>query len=112
VPHGSLTHETLDNRSLAFDKVIVDRLRSNPLLIQDAQSILQRRLTTCGPRVLPALLEWREILNGAFDKLIEVMTSSDERAIRLRQSSPFCGEGFITREERATIIRSFRYEAQ
>jgi hypothetical protein len=35
--------------------------------------------------------EWEALLNGNFDELLRFMVSSDERATRLRQSSPFTG---------------------
>jgi hypothetical protein len=56
------THAVLDERSLALDAIVVGRLRENPALVDRAKEILARWQATSGPRLLPALLEWRRIL--------------------------------------------------
>jgi len=45
-------------------------------------------------------------LDGALEDVLAVMESGDERAVRLRQSSPFAG--FLTAEERNAILREFQ----
>jgi hypothetical protein len=104
-----LTHAIVDERSLALDAIVVGRLRENPALVDRAKEILARWQATSGPRLLPVLLEWRRILEGDFEEMLSILQSDDEHARRLRQSSPFCGEQFVTREERNAVIRSYRH---
>jgi hypothetical protein len=103
-----LTHDMIDQRSLAFDRVIANRLRRNPGLVEAAKEILRRRLHTCAPGVRPLFQEWQRILDGEFEDILAVLAADGERAKQLRQASPFAGEKFITREERNSILREFR----
>lgn len=49
------------------------------------------------------LREWRTLLDETpFSQLLEFLRSDDERAVRLRQSSPFAG--VLTPEERQSIL--------
>ena len=99
-------HRLIDERSLAFDRVIAARLRSEPALVEKARGNLARWLETCSAAARPDLLEWQRLLSGPFDELLVLLEATDERATRLRQSSPFCG--ILTPEERLGIIREFQ----
>jgi hypothetical protein len=98
-------HRLIDERSLAFDRLIAEKLRQNPALINKARANLKRWMNTASPSAKPALREWQELLDGPTTKLFEVLEGTDERAVRLRQSSPFCG--ILTREERTRILLEF-----
>jgi hypothetical protein len=98
-------HRLIDERSLAFDRVVARKLRANPDLINKAQTNLRRWLVTCSAGVRPVLLEWQRLLEGPTEALFAHLQATDERAARLRQSSPFCG--VITAEERNRILREF-----
>jgi hypothetical protein len=53
-----------------------------------------------------ALLEWaRPLDQRPLDDILTLLRSSDERAARLRQSSPFAG--VLTPEERLAILRLY-----
>ena len=99
-------HRLIDERSLAFNRLISAKLRSQPVLVDKARDNLARWLETCSAGAKPALLEWQRLLFGSFDELLALMEATDERATRLRQSSPFCG--LLTEEERLGIIRKFQ----
>ena len=99
-------HRLIDERSLAFHRLIAAKLRSHPALAEKARANLARWLETCSAGAKPALLEWQLLLSGPFDDLLAFMEATDERATRLRQSSPFCG--ILTEEERLAIIRQFQ----
>jgi len=99
-------HRLIDERSLAFDRVIAAKLRSEPALVEKARSNLVRWLETCSAAARTDLLEWQRLLSGPFDELLVLLEATDERATRLRQSSPFCG--ILTPEERLGIIREFQ----
>lgn len=98
-------HRLIDERSLAFHRLIVGKLRADPTLVAMAHSNIERWLQTCSPGVRLTLLEWQELLGTPFEKLLAFLESSGERATRLRQSSPFCG--ILTESERLAIIREY-----
>jgi hypothetical protein len=101
-------HQQIDRRSLAFGHAIAERLKSHPEFITRARVTLARWLTTVSPRVSPALLEWSQILEGPLDGVLEILTSTGERATRLRQSNPFAG--VLPASERNAILRRFQDE--
>ena len=99
-------HRFIDERSLAFDRLIAAKLRSQPTLVEKARSNPVRWLETCSAGARPDLLEWQRLLSGSFDELLVLLEATDERATRLRQSNPFCG--ILTQEERLGILREFQ----
>ena len=86
--------------------LIAAKLRTDPTLVQHARGNLERWLRDCSTRTRPALLEWRALFDGPIDELLTFLTSQEERAVRLRQSSPFAG--ILTPDERAVILREFQ----
>jgi hypothetical protein len=98
-------HQLIDERSLAFDRLTAARIASDPALVHRARGTLQRWLQTASPRVRPVLEEWQAVLDGPLDALLAVLHSTDERATRLRQSSPFAG--VLSAAERTAILRQF-----
>ncbi len=99
-------HRLIDERSLAFDRLIAAKLRDQPALLETARGNLARWLETCSAGTKPALLEWQRLLAGPFGELLSLLEATDERATRLRQSSPFCG--ILTPDERLSILREFQ----
>jgi hypothetical protein len=99
-------HRLIDERSLAFSRLVADKLRADPALIEHARCNLERWLGSCSERSRPALLEWRELLDAPLSEVLSFLTSHEERAVRLRQSSPFAG--MLTSEERFAILREFQ----
>ena len=99
-------HRLIDERSLAFDRLIAAKLRGEPALVEKARAILGRWLETSSRRATPDLIEWQRVLDGPFEGLLALLEATDGRATRLRQSSPFCG--ILTTEERTGIIREFQ----
>ncbi|MEI6535506.1 MAG: hypothetical protein WCN98_09220 [Verrucomicrobiaceae bacterium] len=99
-------HCLIDERSLAFDRLIADKVRANPRMVERARGNLLHWLETCSPRARATLLEWRDVLDGPLSELLRMMTATDERAVRLRQSSPFCG--ILSRAERSRILKEFQ----
>ena len=98
-------HRRIDERSLAFGRAIAARLPRYPEHVTHAQATLGRWLNGCSDNVRPALMEWQAILDGTVEGIIEILTATDERAIRLRQSSPFAG--ILSNQERNGILRAF-----
>lgn len=66
-------------------------------------------MRVCAPNTRPTLEEWKSILDGPLEKVIAVLTGTDERATRLRQSNPFTG--VLTPQERNQIILEFHDKA-
>ncbi len=98
-------HRDIDRRSLAFDRLIAARIRENPALVDKARANLRRWRSTASPGALRTLEEWNVLLEGPFDDLMTLLQADDERATRLRQSSPFCG--ILSRDERLEILKQF-----
>ena len=73
-------HRLIDERSLAFDRLIVAKLTADPRLVEKAPGNIQRWLLTCSAGVRPALLEWQQLLDGSLDELLAFMVATDERA--------------------------------
>ncbi len=100
--HG---HEIIDQRSLAFDRATIAKIASQPELIDRALATLQRWLPASSLGTRPTLLEWQTILIGPREELLDLLSATDERATRLRQSSPFAG--IFTASERTAILRQY-----
>jgi hypothetical protein len=99
-------HRLIEERSLAFDRLIAAKLRSQPALLEKARANLARWLETASPRAKADLHEWQRVLSGPLAELLVLLEATDEHASRLRQSSPFCG--ILTADERLGIIREFQ----
>jgi hypothetical protein len=99
-------HARIDERSLAFGRAIAEKLQAHPQLIERAHATLQRWMTLSSPDVQQTLQEWMAILADGPTKAIQVLTSTDPRATRLRQSNPFTG--VLSRDERNAILREYR----
>ncbi|HMO27123.1 MAG TPA: hypothetical protein PKB10_12740 [Tepidisphaeraceae bacterium] len=99
-------HRDIDARSLAFGQLIAERIRAEPELVEHARNNLQRWLQTCAQSSTATLKEWISILEGSVDDIAAVLTGTDDRAVRLRQSNPFAG--VLTPSERNSILRQFQ----
>jgi hypothetical protein len=100
------SHEWIDQRSLALHEAVAKKLAEHPELLEVARQNLRRWLAQ---NRQPALLEWQRLFETLeFDNLLAFLRSPDERARRLRQSSPFAG--VLTTQERQAILD--RYETQ
>jgi hypothetical protein len=99
------SHQVIDERSLAFGRAIAERLESRPEHIETARATLLRWMKTCSESVRPTLQEWLTALNGPMDGIIGLLTGTDERSIRLRQSNPFTR--VLPQHERNAILRQF-----
>ena len=98
-------HQNIDLRSLAMDQRMAEKLLANPALVDRGLANLDRWLKTCSPGVRPVLIEWQTLLQRPLPDVILVLRSTDERATRLRQSSPFAG--LLSVSERTEILKRF-----
>jgi len=97
-------HRRVDERSLAMHRLVARKLLADPALMDRARDNLRRwQESDGGPK--PALAEWERILQGPADQVADFLAERSERAIRLRQSSPFAG--VLTEAERRAIYESY-----
>jgi hypothetical protein len=91
-----------------MDRVIAEKIRANPKLVQIALSNIKRWLANpdYSESNRQAILEWKRIIETTtVAALVTLLESSSEEARRLRQSSPFCG--ILTPGERQAIFRKY-----
>ena len=98
-------HRQIDERSLAFGRAIAVHLAQHPELISRARATVARWLETCSPGARSTLLEWQDALMGPPDGVHALLTGTDERATRLRQSNPFAG--VLSQQERTALLKHF-----
>ena len=99
-------HRHIDERSLAFGRLLAVRVSERPKLVEHARATLRRWATECSPGTRPTPEEWSAILDGPVDGVIAVLIGTDDRSVRLRQSNPFAG--VLSPQERNTILRRFQ----
>ncbi len=100
------SHEWIDRRSLALDRLIADKLAVQPELLDRARQTLARWIAQRQPHRPEVLLEWQEMLQShSLSEILALLRSDSEEAHRLRQSSPFCG--ILSIEERLAIFREY-----
>jgi hypothetical protein len=107
-----VTHETLDQISLAQHKLIAKKLRENPEAIIALARRNLKRYIKCRPAPASYLWrEWRAILEqNSVDRIIAVMTAKTAKATELRQASPFAG--VLTSDEIAGTIQREKERAR
>lgn len=96
-------HGDLDARSLELGRMVADRIRRDPSLVDEAKRYIERRLPLASSGERLELEEWRGILRTmSLSRLRRFLLQDDARATRLRQSSPFLSA--ITPEERRQVF--------
>ena len=103
-PYSS--HRLLEIRSLAMHALIARKIERDPSLLEIARRNVERWRARWKEKPPAWLEEWRELLGQSWQSVATLITGSDERATRLRQSSPFAG--VLSNEERWRIHEAFR----
>ena len=101
-------HTIMDARNRELHRAIAEKMRQNPTLVLRVQKTLERwlRAVNESERGYDALLEWKRILEEQpLDRVLEFISSGDEEACRLRQSSPFVG--LLSDQERMAIFSKY-----
>jgi hypothetical protein len=101
-------HSRVDERSLAMHRLLAEKVRVDPALLDKARDNLRRWRKTEGNPSL-TLAEWEKILSGPAAQVAQFLEERSERATRLRQSGPFAG--ILTDTERQTIHGSYSTRA-
>lgn len=83
-------HRLAEERSIALHAAIVQRLRSNPAILERARARVQawRRSGTIHPAYAEA---WIALLSQRTEELCAALVDPSEEARAMRQSSPFAG---------------------
>lgn len=103
----SLSHRDIDQRSLAFHRLAVDKIGRDPALLMRVRQTLVRWRAQATDRTAPALDEWQRLLDEHDGAPALTMALEDsDRAAQLRQSSPLAC--VLTAAERFDIIRQWR----
>ena len=97
-----MTHTAIDRRSLMMHRIIAERLRANPSLLETARANMTR--WNCPERGW--WREWSGILERALAEIIAVLERDDEEGCRLRQSSPLAG--ILSPQEVWKLKREFK----
>jgi hypothetical protein len=100
------SHRLLEIRSLAMHALIARKIERDPALLEIARRNVERWCARWKENPPAWLEEWRELLSHSWQSIAALITGSDERATRLRQSSPFAG--VLSNEERWRIHDAFR----
>jgi len=73
------SHEWIDRRSLALDRLVAGKLQADPALLAKAIATLARWIQQRRPAVPPVLFEWHDCLSrSSFDEILALLTSSDD----------------------------------
>jgi hypothetical protein len=96
------SHDWIDRRSLALHAAVATKLEEDATVIEMARRNLER---WSRQHRSPAIAEWARLLDEApVSEIVRLLRSTDEDAIRLRQSSPFAG--VLSADERRRILRA------
>jgi hypothetical protein len=98
-------HRLAEERSVAYHRVIAERLRCQPEVLASARQRVQTWLAS-GTEAPFYARKWSEILAGDPSSIASFLTERSELADELRQSSPFAGA--LKPRERWQIWRETR----
>ena len=97
-------HRRIDERSLAMHRVIADKIRRDPALLEIAHDNL-RRWEGVVPNAAPYLRRWKQLLELPLEELLSRMVEESEDMTAMRQAGPFAG--VLTPKERWAIYDAF-----
>lgn len=83
-------HALAEARSLELHRLVAERLRQEPRLVERAKERVRRWLDE-GSVSSTWAHAWRQALEGPLDQLLALIVDPGQRARDLRQTSPFAG---------------------
>jgi hypothetical protein len=96
------THQELDQRSLALHRLVADKIRRDPALLDQARRTLSRWRETVCERSQPYLDQWEQVLNTGLEASLALAVEDSERA------SPF--SGLLTNQERFAFLKAWKQD--
>lgn len=99
-------HRLLDARSLALHCKIAHKITRDRGLLDIPRRNLERWSQRAADEAPKFIKEWQDILGEPWPRVAAFITSCSEKAMRLRQSSPFAG--VLDPRERKRIHEAFR----
>ena len=102
------SHEVIDKKNLAMHRLVAEKIRRDPRLLETVRAILVRWRTTTSAASLPYLDQWSTLLDQGLEAALSVATEDSEKATALRQASPF--PGILTNEERLKFLSDWKRE--
>ena len=101
--HG---HRTAELRSIAFHRLVAERLEHDPELLRTARARVEEWIASGGPVHPHWARRWQELLAQPVPEIASVLVLDEEEARDLRQNTPFAGA--LTPAERWQIVREVR----
>ena len=101
-----ITHQDIDQRSLALHRMVAERVMDDPALFEKVRATLMRWRETVCSASQPYLEEWERLMNQGVEACLSVAVEDSQRAATLRQSSPF--SGVLTNRERFSFLKQWR----
>lgn len=94
-------------RTLALHRLVAEKVRRDPSLIDDARARLERWKEMNTRASVPYYItDWTEILDRGLEATLAFMIDEGEYATQLRQSSPF--SCMLTQQERWAFLAEWR----
>ena len=93
-------HDRLDEIRRQTHIAIAKRIDADPALLDVPRRNIQRWARKMG-RMPAAYAEWLDALDRPWPEVRHILVSSDENAVRMRQSTPF--SGILSQRERLMI---------
>jgi hypothetical protein len=101
-----LTHEERDRRMLEISRKLAEAIEHDASLLRRAKEHVQRMLRKDHGSATKDIEEWHDILESySIRRLARFLTSSSERASRLRQSNPLFA--ILSSDERNRLLNGF-----
>lgn len=100
-----VTHEMVDQRSLALHRAVAAKLLEDPEVLERARRRVREWLETAAVDRRWAVA-WREVLERSPAEVARFLCDTGQQARDLRQSSPFAGS--LQPRERWAILRGLR----
>lgn len=102
-------HDLIDKRSLELHRLVAEKIRQQPELMDFVLERLNRSLSESrlSDSCKDSLREWQTLLTSLpLREVLDLMTEDSDEGQRLRHSTPF--SGILTQPERLEVFR--RYE--
>jgi hypothetical protein len=98
-------HRLAEKRSIAYHRRIADRIRRDPVVLEDARARVRGWMSARGGAPFYAQA-WHQLLARDVDAVAAFLVEDSELARELRQSTPFAGA--LSPAERWEIWRAVR----